>query len=55
MKLNTNQTKIMVLWKKRNKKIKLIIKGDEIKQAKQLQYLGRVITDDGQCDQKKRL
>jgi len=35
IEINTKNTKVMVMAKKGNKKVKIIINGDEIKQIKQ--------------------
>jgi len=49
MKINTKKTKIVVIVKG-NKRVKIIINGDETEQVKQFRYLGSVITEDGLCD-----
>ena len=50
MKINTNKTKVMVISKKGNKKLKIVINGDEIERVKQFHYLGSVLTEDGRCE-----
>jgi len=35
MKINTTKTKVMVIAKKGNEKVKIVINGDEIEQVKQ--------------------
>ena len=54
MKIYTKKTKVMVISKKGNKKLKIVINGDEIEQVKQFRYLGSVLTEDGRCEQEIR-
>jgi len=49
--INKKKTKVMLIAKKGNRKVKIIINGDEIEQVKQFRYLGSVITEDGRCEQ----
>ena len=44
----------MVISKKGNKKVKIVINADEIEQVKQFRYQGSVITEDGCCEQEIR-
>ena len=44
----------MVISKKGNKIVKILINGEEIEQVQQFRYLGSVLTEDGRCEQEIR-
>ena len=54
MTINTKKTKVAVISKKGNEKVKIVISRDEIEQVKQFRYLGSVITEDRRYEQEIR-
>ena len=49
MKLNGKKTKVMVIEKKPQTRIKIIVNRKQLEQVKDYRYLGTNISDDGRC------
>src|SRR2546426_8858299 len=57
MKINIKKTKTMVVSKKENGTVSILIDGQRVEQVKTFKYLGSVIAEDGRCmdDIKQRI
>ena len=49
MELNDKKTKVMVIEKKPQTRIKILVNGEQLEQVKDCRYLGTNISDDGKC------
>jgi hypothetical protein len=49
MRINVKKTKTMIVSKKENMKVNIIVDGQSVEQVAKFKYLGSMISDDGKC------
>ena len=49
MKINVKKTKAMVVSRKEERTVSIIVEGQRVEQVERFKYLGSVITEDGRC------